>query len=378
MLEHGKWIAHNPSSDVPGFGNLSQLYSYRKNWGALSQEFLKVYKIPERYKTFVNTVLGETWKETGERPEWKRLSERRETWKIGTVPAGGLILTAGIDVQGDRIEVQVKAWGRNRENWTVDYQVLVGRTTESDVWARLNDFMGRMYPHERGGEFPIARAAIDTGHNTQEVYGWVRAQGTGRVIAVKGYDSGAAIINAPKSVDIEVKGKKKRRAVKVWTLNVSMLKEELYGWLQLERPTEKERAAGQAYPGGYCHFPQLDDEFFQQMTAEQLVTKLVKGYRHSSWQKMRERNEALDTHNYARAAVAHMGYDRWTDRDFRVLESSFVVSERVPVNIRPVEEAEVVQEPVQPAAGVVQASQPPAGQVQQQPYQRSRPNFMRR
>ena len=69
----------------------------------------------EAKRTFINTVLGETWAESGEAPDWQRLYERREDWCLGTVPAGGLFLTAGADVQKDRIEVSVWAWGRGLE-----------------------------------------------------------------------------------------------------------------------------------------------------------------------------------------------------------------------------------------------------------------------
>jgi phage terminase large subunit GpA-like protein len=44
-----------------------------------------------------------------EAPDWQRLYERREQWQLGTIPSGGLFLTAGADVQKDRIEVSVWA-----------------------------------------------------------------------------------------------------------------------------------------------------------------------------------------------------------------------------------------------------------------------------
>ncbi|MFL6351962.1 MAG: terminase gpA endonuclease subunit [Bryobacteraceae bacterium] len=37
---------------------------------------------------------------------------------------------------------------------------------------------------------------------------------------------------------------------------------------------------------------------------EQLITRIVKGYRKSEWQKARERNQALDARVYARAAAS--------------------------------------------------------------------------
>jgi phage terminase large subunit GpA-like protein len=96
-----------------------------------------------------------------------------------------------------------------------------------------------------------------------------------------------------------------------------MLKEELYRWLHLDRPTEE---SGDPYPPGYCHFPRYSEEFFKQLTAEQLVTKIVKGYRRTEWQKTRDRNEAIDARNYARAAAAVYGMDRFVEVSWRTLE----------------------------------------------------------
>jgi phage terminase large subunit GpA-like protein len=380
MLAHGKWITLNPESRTPGFW-ISQLYSSRKTWGSLAEEYVEVEKHPEQLKTFINTVLAETFRERGEAPEYKRLYDRRETWKIGTVPMGGLFLVAGVDVQGDRIEIQVKAFGRNKENWTVDYAVLSSsRTTEAQVWKDLTTFLNRTYRHESGVDLHIARVAIDSGANTQEVYSWARTQGPGRVIVVKGFSSGAAVLGTPTAVDINSKGKRQRRSVKVWPVNVSMLKEELYGWLRLEKPNDEELANGSGYPAGYCHYPQFDEEFFKQLTAEELVTRVVKGYRVSAWQKTRDRNEALDTHNYARAAAAHVGIDRFNERDWRALEATFAESTTVEVFAQPAPESNNAPAPAPvPVPKPMPVAQPTAApRPTQQPYQPIRSNWMNR
>ena len=68
-------------------------------------------------------------------------------------------------------------------------------------------------------------------------------------------------------------------------MNSSMAKEELYRWLRLERPTDEDIEKASRIPPGYCHFPKYSEEYFKQITAEQLVTKIVKGYRRHEWQK---------------------------------------------------------------------------------------------
>jgi phage terminase large subunit GpA-like protein len=161
------------------------------------------------------------------------------------------------------------------------------------------------------------RLAVDSGYATQQVYAWARKQGPGRVLVTKGYQNGSAPIGQPSAVEVTLDGRKIKRGVKVWPLATGMLKSELYGWLKLERPAAE---SGEPYPPGYCHFPQMPEEFFKQLTAEQLVARVVKGYRKLEWVKTRERNEALDTYVLARAAAAQFGMDRFSERHWKALE----------------------------------------------------------
>lgn len=115
MLARGQWRA-NPGQNwdrkTAGF-HLSGLYSPVGwfSWADAAEQFEQAQKDPSLLQVFVNTVLGETWTLMGEAPDWKRLYDRREDYKLGTVPRGGFFLTAGADVQRDRIEVEVVACG---------------------------------------------------------------------------------------------------------------------------------------------------------------------------------------------------------------------------------------------------------------------------
>jgi phage terminase large subunit GpA-like protein len=266
---------------------------------------------------FVNTVLGETWALQGDAPEWQRLYERREDYRIGIVPAGGLFLTAGVDIQKDRIEVEVVAWGRGKESWSVDYQVLEGQTGEVPVWNKLTALMETHYQTESGATLVIVKVAIDSGYATPEVYDWTRQHGGDRVVVVKGDSRGASPVSQPSPIEVGPHGQRIRRGIRLWPINGDMIKEELYRWLKLERPTEE---SGAPHPPGYCHFPKYGEEYFKQLTAEQLVARVVKGYRRGEWQKTRDRNEALDCRVYARAAAAVYGMDRLNDTHWQTLE----------------------------------------------------------
>jgi phage terminase large subunit GpA-like protein len=269
---------------------------------------------------FVNTVLGETWTLMGEAPEWQRLYDRRESYPVGIVPPGGLFLTAGADVQRDRIELEVVAWGRDRESWSIDYRVFEGDTSRAPVWQQLSAVLNETFPTESGLRVPISQLAVDSGFATMEVYQWARQQGSLRVMAVKGDARAPALLGAAAVPEVGPLGLKLRAGLRVWPVNSSMAKEELYRWLRQDKPTDEELARGSGFPPGYCHFPKYSEEFFKQLTAEQLVTKFVKGYRRHEWQKMRERNDALDIRCYARAAAARVGIDRFNETHWAELE----------------------------------------------------------
>lgn len=308
MLAEGRWVSENPDSAVRGY-HLSSLYSPLGwfSWRDAVRMWVEAKDNEEQQRVFVNTVLGECWAERGEAPEWEQLYRRREDYAIATVPEGGLVLTAGVDVQSDRLELEVVAWGPNLESWSVDYVVIQGDTSSPAPWAELEKQLARTYPRSLGGELPISKVCVDTGYLSQEVYAWCRRQSASRVIPIKGRDNLTTILGTPKLMDVSIKGKSIKGGIRLWPVGVSAAKSELYGWLRQEPPL----AAGDAYPRGFCHFPQYGEEFFQQLTAEELQFKLVRGFKRYEWVKTRPRNEALDCRVYARAAATAMGLDRW-------------------------------------------------------------------
>jgi phage terminase large subunit GpA-like protein len=145
--------------------------------------------------------------------------------------------------------------------------------------------------------------AIDSGYNTQTVYNWTRRYPMTRVIAVKGRDEGTVLVGSPSAVEVTDRGRKLKRGLKVWTVCSSMGKSELYGWLRLEIQPNGDQAPIE--PAGYCHFPQHGEEFFKQLTAEQLVAhKNKKGFTRMAWELIHGRmNHVLDARVYARAAA---------------------------------------------------------------------------
>jgi phage terminase large subunit GpA-like protein len=319
MLARGEWRAAAAGDGKTAGFHLSSLYSPVGwfSWADAAAMFEKAQKDPARLQVFVNTVLGETWAQQGEAPDWQRLYDRREDYQIGVVPARGLFLTCGVDVQRDRLEAEIVAWGRGKESWSIDYRVLEGDTSHAEVWTKLTALLGERFRMHSGVEVPIFQMAVDSGYATQEVYTWARAQAPGRVMVVKGVDQAAVPVGQATFVDVTYGGKRVTRGIKIWPVSSGILKSELYGWLRLERPTEE---SGAPFPPGYCHHPKYQEEYFKQLTAEQLVTRIVKGYRRTEWQKTRDRNDSLDCRVYARAAAAAIGLDRFKDTQWQTLE----------------------------------------------------------
>lgn len=325
MLARGQWRPTAESADRSTVGyHLSALYSPIGwlSWAAIARQWEGAQGSDEALKTFKNTILGETWVEKGEAPEWERLYERRESYRIGTVPSGVVLLTAGVDVQKDRFEVDVWGWGPGIESWLVDHETIDGGPNSEGAWGELEEFVRRTWRSQDGIDLPLARVAIDTGFEASAVYSWSRKIGFDLIAPVKGYDGwGRAPVLGPTYVDFTETGKKVKRGARLWTIATSTFKVELYRQLRLTAPTDEELEAGAGYPAGYVHFPRgIEGEWFRQLVAEQLVT--VKAKRRGAaprleWHKIRERNEALDCRVYARAAAWLVGIDRWTEEQWR-------------------------------------------------------------
>lgn len=309
MIEAGEWRASKPFAGHASF-HLWAAYSLSPNatWGQIAREFVDAKGDPLKLQTVVNTTLGETWKERGEAPDWERLFDRREDYKIGTVPAGVIALTCGVDVQQDRLVYEVVGWLANKESYSVEIGNLWGDPAKEETWSQLDVLLDREFPGAVSGEHRIAMMSVDSGFATQDVYNWVRRKPPQRVIAIKGaHGPLAPLIGAPSKVDVKVNGKRMQRGAMVWPVGGEVGKAELYGQLRLRRNDDG------TCPPGYCHFPEYDRDYFEQLTAEHLVTFRNRKTNQikREWHVLPGReNHHLDARIYARAAVQLLGLDR--------------------------------------------------------------------
>lgn len=320
MLRGGRWVARAPFNGIAGF-HLNELYSPWKRWSEVVADYIRDSKNPMTYRTWWNTSLGLPFEEKGDAPEYAKLYLRREDYERGTIPMRGLFLTAAVDVQKDRLEVLIQAWGRN-ERWNIEHIILEGDTSnvKNRPWQKLTEILNDEYEHESGHKLMIRIMTVDTGYNTQTAYAWVK-QHPGRAFAIKGSSTVQSIVSTPKNVEYRKDGQRIRRGLKIWHVGTDIAKSELYAQLKIEKPTDEALAEMDGkFPPGYIHFPKFPEEFFKQLTAEALVTRVKRGYARYEWIKLYERNEILDLHVYNRAAAAIYGIDRFKEKNWRDLE----------------------------------------------------------
>ena len=321
ILEKGQWIAKHPErEDGITFGYfINAMYSPLGwySWSQMAREYEESEgDIPKRI-TWTNTKNGECYEHEGEAPQWELLYAQREQYKIGTCKAEVAFITAGVDVQADRIEVEVVGWMKGKRSQSIDYRIITGDTSFEQTWDKLQLMLSEMYVRSDGVQMQINIMCVDTGYNTSHVYDFcTRPAVAGRAIPIKGKDDLSMMFTAPRSVQYTRQGKPVN-SVKVFHVGVSMIKSELYGWLKQVKNDDG------TYPAGYCFFPEYNSEYFKGLTAEKLERKTnAKNFNVFQWVKHYKRNEPLDCRVYARAAAAIFNMDLFTDQHWEALVSN--------------------------------------------------------
>lgn len=325
MLAAGKWVADNPEAAVRSY-HLSSLYSPLGwlSWSTIVREYLEAEESLTKgatspMKTWRNTRMAQTWAEPGARLHVHALAERarRSTHKLREAPACALILTAGVDVQDNRLEVGVWGWGPGDETALVDHQVLPGDPAQAELWRRLDAYLETRFKHASGGTLGVEAVTIDTGgHFTHQVYGWVRERSPGRRIesgghvwvqrafAGKGQERpGMPVKGRASPVDVNYRGKIIPRGVMLWMVGTNSAKDWWYARMRHEIPGP-----------GFVHVPEdVAPEWCEQMTVESRVqSRTARGVRMVWKCPPGKRNEAWDCAVYALHAAHAIGLDRYS------------------------------------------------------------------
>lgn len=311
MMEegHGRWMSEKESPgepyevgdvELPSF-QISSLYSPLGffSWRDAVAEWFAYRESKDKalLQVFINQTLGESFSAAGQDISSNWLHERREPY-AAKVPHGVLCLTAGVDVQDDRLELEVVGWGLNGESWSIDYAVLPGDpnylgdewgldpTGQPTVWALLDEYINAKYKDESGADRVIECTLVDAGHKTETVNHFCKYREYLRVYPIHGSTGwGKGYLKRPN-----------RRHEKYHTVNyilwVDELKEKTYSMLRIDRPGP-----------GFCHYPEYDhydQKHFRQLTAENKTVENVKGKKVAKWNlPSGARNEQLDCRNYA-------------------------------------------------------------------------------
>jgi phage terminase large subunit GpA-like protein len=285
-VRKGEWVATADFTGVAGF-HINGLYSPWTMMADAVRDFLIAKKAPDTLRVFVNTFLAETWEDAGETVGDIRFDDREEEFGAN-IPDDIVVITAGIDVQDDRLELELVGWGRDEESWSLDYKTLYGDPSTPHLWNDLDNILKASYTTESGRQLGIRAACVDSGgHYTQAVYNFVRPREGRRIFAIKGMaGEQRPLVGRPSKNNI---GK-----IKLFTVGTFPIKELIFSRLKI-----------QSEGAGYCHFPAgRSDEYYQQLAnSEKIVTKYQKGFPRREFVKTRTRNEALDCRVYAYAAL---------------------------------------------------------------------------
>jgi len=288
MLAAGRWIAAHPERKVRGY-HINALYSpigMGERWAGIAQQWLNAQGDDSKLKAFINTYLGEVWREDGQQTDPVGLMARLEAYDYASLlhDESPVIATfSGTDVQKDRLEVTIIGIGLNEEVWVLDHLIIPGDTAQPEVWR---DYSAALEP------YGLHRGAIDTGYNTSMVYAYCESHA--RQLPIKGVPGPhRPFVENKKERARRLRGQR-RRGIQVHLVGTDQAKTLLYSRLALQKPGPN-----------FIHFPNepaFDHEYFAQLAAEKLVKRMKGGRPYLEWIQTRPRNEALDCLVYALAA----------------------------------------------------------------------------
>lgn len=306
MLRAGEWRATYPGRYIVGF-HINTLYSPLCSWDDVARAFTKAQRSPAKMQTFVNLWLGLPYREPGTQIDAHFLEQRAEDFGENEelrIPHGVGVLTAGVDVQGDRLEVTIWGWGAHEESWVLAWEQLHGDPGQDDVWRDLDRFLQETLTHQSGAPVKIEAVCIDANYQSDRVHRFCIPRVHRNIIPVIGRDGpGRKLIEPPRPDRYKRSARERNPSYVVGTDTAKAL---LYSRLRLTKDGEGKP------PREYVHFnSSLDSVFYDQLTSERLVTVYKGGRPTRAWKLMADRrNEVLDQANYAAAALKFLTIGR--------------------------------------------------------------------
>lgn len=316
LVMSGHFVATNPEGSYPSW-HVDALISLLTTWDKLAEQWWVAQDSEQKLQAFVNTWLGLPFAPRGDAPDWEKLYSRREDYPEGVIPAGGLIVTIGADVQHNGIWMQTVAFGRDKQSWVVTRRFLEGDTTDAErgAWTKLTVAYEEIYRTAYGDGRTCDFLAVDAGDGGRQnqVLAWCR--GRPRAFAIKGMPGWTTpAIGTPSKTTINAGGQRIGRG-NLWPIGTWPLKSVIYDNMRKIGVS----SGFEIDPPGFIHFGTfLDGEYFRQMTAETLVDVVERGRKTRRWKPIRE-NHLLDCYVYAQAMAEYAGLTRMTDEQWSAL-----------------------------------------------------------
>lgn len=290
MLARGEWIAEAPEIEIEGFW-INALYAPIGwvSWFDIVDEHLKARGDEELRKAWTNNRLAETFEVSSEGFESSELYKLRERY-TAPVPRGVAVLTAGVDVQKDRLEITTAGWGRHYTGYVIEHTAIPGDPALDATWALLDQYLERQWTGPDGEPFQIVAGCVDSRYMTDHVYKYIKPRQGRRVVAVMGSpEPGKPVFRRPSRPNAQ--------GVLVYSLGTDTIKDAIFSKAKI----------------GQLHFPDtLDELYFEQLASERVQTKMHFGFPQRVYVKdPGARNEALDclVYSYAACVILNPSWD---------------------------------------------------------------------
>ena len=330
MIQFGHWQATATSENPNHVGfHCNRLISPWVNWLDIAYDYEASKDDPMQLQVFINSSLGLPFeRQSGQSLDWEKLYLRslNSSYQRGQVPHNALMLTAGVDVQGDRLEVSIWGWGREMESWLIDHHIIYGEPLQDEVWRQLADVISQDYQHESGATMRVRATCVDSGYLTHDVYMQVRKIRYLHVFAIKGQaGENKMFVSKPRNMEINYRGQVIRNGIKIYILGVDNGKQTLFYRSQIKESGAK-----------YLNFPQgMDSNYFQGFCSEVQVKKHRAGQPYYAWEKIPgiHNNEPLDCALYAMAGAHLAGVTRvnWNAIERELKKSIEVLNDEKPI-----------------------------------------------
>lgn len=304
MVAKGRWRATKPEVKGHAGFRLSALVSPLRNatWAKIADEFVKAKDRPDKLKTFINTTLGEGWKDDGDEIDENVIAASAEPFGLEPDPERGidgipedvLAITVGVDVQRkDRLELTFIGWSEDGIAYVLGHKVIWGLYSDDATWRELDELLRQTWQHPLGGRIGVDAVAVDSGDGEthKAVYDFCRPRLNRKVFAIKG-DGG----NRP----AWQRSPSKKNSGRLWIVGVDGLKSTIFTRVTRSRSIRFSQT--------------LESVWFEQFASERNVLRRYNGRPVRKWERITGRAaEALDCVVYAFACF-HAVNVNWAAR----------------------------------------------------------------